>query len=90
MSLMLEGLSDPELHRKPSEGYKKVGQSIDLHGTEDALVCREAGTFWNEETTGKYPSMRPKIDAALADVTEEWETGGLVWSQEDAKRLMTP
>ena len=90
MCLMFEVLSDPALHRKASEGYKKVGASIDLHGTEDALVCREAGTFWNEETTDKYPSMRPKINAALADVTEEWETGGLVWSQEDAKRLITP
>ena len=51
MCLMLEVLSDPELHRHASEGYKKVGQTIDLYGKEDALVCREAGTFWNEGQT---------------------------------------
>ena len=90
MCLLFEVLSDPEFDRKASEGYKKVGQSIDLHGKEDALVCREAGTFWNEETTDKYPSMRPKIDAELADVTEEFETGGFAWCQEDVKRLITP
>ena len=56
MLLMFEVLSDHRLHQRASEGYEKVGQSIDLHGKEDALVCREAGTYWNEETTDK--SMR--------------------------------
>jgi len=45
MELMLDVVKDPALHRNASEGYKKVGQSIDLHGTEDELICREAGTF---------------------------------------------
>ena len=44
--LMFEVLSDNPLHKRASEGYKKVGQSIDLYGKEDELVCREAGTFW--------------------------------------------
>ena len=57
MLLMLEVLSDPQLHKQASEGYKKVGQSIDLHGKEDALVCREAGTFWNEETADCHLTM---------------------------------
>ena len=70
MLLMLEVLSDPELHRNGAEGYKKVGQSIDLNGKEDVLVCREAGTFWNEETLDKCPSMRNKIEAELAAVAE--------------------
>ena len=56
MLLMLEVLSDPALHKRASEGYKKVGQSIELYGTEDELVCREAGVFWREETTDKFPS----------------------------------
>ena len=81
MLLMLEVLSDPQLHKQASEGYKKVGQSIDLHGTEDALVCREAGTFWNEETTDKSTSMRPKIDTELAAVADVFESGGITWCQ---------
>ena len=90
MVLMLEVLSDPALHMDASEGYKKVGQSIDLHGKEDALVCREAGDVWNEETTDKFPSMRPKIDAELAAVADEFHSGGITWCQQDVKRLITP
>ena len=90
MVLMLEILSDPDLHKHASEGYKKVGQSIDLHGKEDALICREAGVFWNEVTTDKYPSMRPKINAELAAVAEEFESGGLPWTRKSVQRLITP
>jgi len=90
MLLMLEVISDPRKHERAAEGYKKVGQSIDLHGREDALVCREAGVFWNEETTDKYPSMRPKIDAELAAVAEEFASGGLTWSHHNVRRLIDP
>ena len=48
MELMLDVLKDPTLHSRASLGYKKVGQSIDLYGREDAMVCREAGGYWNE------------------------------------------
>ena len=91
MLLMLEVLSDPALHKQASEGYKKVGQSIELYGREDELVCREAGVFWNEETTDKkYPSMRPKINAELAAVADEFRSEGITWCQHDVKRLITP
>ena len=90
MQLMLEVWSDPEIHQKAAEGYKKVGQSIDLHGSEDSLVCREAGAFWNEDTTDGYITMRPKTDAELAAVADEWESGGITWCQRDVKRLITP
>lgn len=90
MLLMFEVLSNPELHKQAAEGYKKVGQSIDLHGKEDALVCREAGVFWNEETTDGYQSMRPKIDSELAAVADEFKSGGIAWCQKDIRRLITP
>jgi hypothetical protein len=90
MDLMFAVVNDSELHIAASDGYKKVGQSIALHGTEDALVCREAGVFWNEETTDKFPSMRAKIDAELAAVADEFQSGGLKWSERDVKRLITP
>ena len=70
MDLMWDILADPTLHQRASEGFKKVGQSIDLAGAEDSLVCREAGTYWNEETTDHYASMRHKIDAEFAVVAE--------------------
>ena len=90
MEMMFEVLKDPALHMAASEGYKKVGQSIDLYGKEDALVCREAGIFWNEETTDKFPSMRPKIDAELAAVADEFQSGGLTWCEKDVMRLIKP
>ena len=90
MELLLEVLVDPALHRKASEGFKKVGQSIDLHGTEDALICREAGTYWRSETTDRYPNMREKINSELTAVADEFSTGGLVWCKRDVQRLISP
>ena len=90
MLLMLEVLSDPQLHKDASDGYKKVGQSVELHGKEDTLICREAGVFWNEETTDSHTSMRPKIDAELAVVADELNSGGIAWCQRDVRRLITP
>ena len=90
LDLMFSVVNDPELHIGASSGYKKVGQSIDLYGKEDMLVCREAGTFWNEETTDKFPSMRAKIDSELAAVADEFESGGITWCEQDVRRLITP
>jgi len=90
MLMMLEVLSDPEVHAKASAGFKKVGQSIDLRGGEDALVCREAGTFWNERTTDNHLTMRPKLNAELAAVAGELSAGGITWCQRDVRRLITP
>ena len=49
MSLMYDVLSNDELHKGAAAGYKKVGQSIALDGSEDVLICREAGVFWREK-----------------------------------------
>ena len=76
LGIMLLVLSDPALHERASQGYKKVGQTVDLHGSEDALICREAGTFWNEETTDHYANMREKVNVELTAVAEEVRDGG--------------
>ena len=69
MLLMLEVLSNPALHERAARGYKSVGQSIDLWGTEDHLVTREAGIYWWEETTCKqYACMRAKINVELQEL----------------------
>ena len=75
LELMWQVLSNPALHQRAAEGFKKVGQSIDLHGAEDFMVCREAGQYWNEETTDHYPNMRQNINTELAAVQEEVESG---------------
>jgi hypothetical protein len=90
MSLMLEVLTNPGLHKAAAGGYKKVGQTVELYGLEDALICREAATFWHEETTDKYPSMRAKINAELATIKDEFDSKGIKWCQRDVKRLITP
>ena len=90
MEVMFSVLSDPHLHQRASEGYKKTGQSIDLYGKEYAMICREAERYWIEETTDKFPNMRAKIDAEFAAVAEQFECGGITWCQRDIKRLITP
>jgi len=90
MELMFEVLSDPALHMAASAGYKKTGQTIDLHGKEDCLIVREAATFWNEVTTGGHATMRPHIDAELAAVADEIDSGGLQWCKRHVLRLITP
>ena len=70
MDLMWQILSDADLHKRGSEGYRQVGQSIDLHGQEDNQVVREAGTYWNEETSGGYANVRQNIDAEMVTVVE--------------------
>lgn len=90
MDLMWSVLADPSLHQNASEGFKKVGQSIDLDGAEDALICREAAGYWHEETTDHYATMRQKLDAELAAVAEEYSSGGLTWCLRDVQRLICP
>ena len=53
-------------------------------------LLQERGAFWNEETTDKFPNMRPKIDAELAAVADEFASGRLTWCERDVQRLITP
>ena len=88
MELLHTVMSNPALHKNASYGYKMTGQSIDLHGKEDALVCREAGVYWNEKTTCGLPDMRAKLNPVLALVAEEYKEGRLEWNQDDVLRLI--
>ena len=77
-------------NRSCGRRLQKTGQTIDLYGKEDDLICREAATFWHETTTDGHVSMRPRINAELAAVAEEIDSGGLTWCQRNIKRLITP
>ena len=36
---------DADLHKQAVQGYKAIGQSIDLHGSGNQQIVREAGKF---------------------------------------------
>ena len=86
--IMRRVLSNPLLHVAAAKGYKKVGQSIDVWGSEDNQVCREAGVFWNERTTDGFANMRQKMDRELAAVAGE--AAEMPMNQRSMDRLITP
>jgi hypothetical protein len=88
LTLMFEVLSDPAVHIQAAQGYKYVGQSVELHGREDTSICREAGVYWNEQTTDKFATMRQRIDVELAAVADEFHSKRLTWCPRDVKRLI--
>lgn len=89
MSLMLQVLSDPQLHKDAAFGYKRVGQSVEIDGGEDSEICREAGIFWNEATSDGFETMRHKLKVELDSVEAEHASGGLVWGADEIKKLIT-
>ena len=48
IDIMIEVMSDVNLHLKATAGYKMTGTTNALDGTEDHLINREAEIFWNE------------------------------------------
>ena len=45
MWLMLNVLKDEKLHVDASKGFKSTGATVDLWGSEDALIAKEARAF---------------------------------------------
>ena len=62
LEIMWDVLSDLAIHNSAVAGFKKTGVTVDLHGKEDALICREAAQFWNEPTSDGFANLRAKID----------------------------
>ena len=52
------------------------------------MVVREAGVFWNEETTDGYVNMRAKINDELLPLEEEIKSKRLTWNQEAVRALI--
>ena len=84
ISMMREVLCKKQLHVQASKGYKYTGATIALDGTEDHMVCREAGEFF------RNLNMRPKLNAAMDIVRAEVKAGRLSWIKADVKRLIKP
>ena len=84
LDIMIKVMSDKELHLRASKGYKYTGTNNAFDGTEDKLICREAGVFWREL------GMRKKIDDALEKVEERFKKGDLPWNYKTVMGLMKP
>ena len=84
MDMMVRVMNNSHLHLAAAYGYKKTGITVKLDGTEDDQIVREAGVFWNERV------MRPKINAAVADVRERVRQGRLSWTEAHVRSLIAP
>jgi len=82
LDIMIEVMSDKNLHIMASEGYKYTGTTNALDGSEDNLITREAGRFWKEQ------GMSKKRDAAVADVKAKFDAGLLPWNFKTVQSLI--
>ena len=84
INIMIQVMSDKELHMRASRGYKYAGALVALDGSEDYKVCREAGEFWNEM------NMRTRINSAVAEVEAQFREGKLPWTWKTVQSVITP
>ena len=84
IDIMVDVLSNMELHLNAAKGYLRTGMTVDLDGLQDQEIVREAGAFWTEL------GMRAKISSAVAEIREEHSAKRLSWNVEDIKRIIKP
>ena len=84
INIMIEVMSDRQLHLQACKGYKYTGTTVALDGTEDHKICREAKDFWNEL------DMRKHINSAVAEVEANYKAGLLPWNYKTVQSLITP
>ena len=84
IDIMVDVLSNMELHLNAAGGYLSTGMTVALNGTQDQEIVREAGVFWKEL------GMRAKINSSAAEVEEEVAAKRLGWNVEDVKRIIKP
>ena len=88
VDLMHSILCNKELHLQAARGYKKVGQSVALNGSEDNLIVREAGRYWNEVTSDGYKNMRERVNDEMAIVAEHFAAGQIEWNKKFVRKLI--
>ena len=84
IDIMIEVMSDRNLHLQASKGYKYTGTTVALDGSEDSMICREAKDFWQEL------GMRQLINSAVAEVETKFKDGCLPWTYKTVRSLITP
>ena len=81
---MAEVWDNRKLHAQAALGYKYTGCRNALDGSEDHLICREAGFFW-----GKL-EMKEQRTKAMLDVEVEVKEERLKWGYDAVKSLIVP
>ena len=81
---MAEAWSDRNLHLQARKGYKLIGATNALDGSEDHLIAREARLFWDKL------NISAKRDATIRDVECEVESGRLTWGFDAVYSLIAP
>ena len=84
IDIMVDVVSNMELHLNAAKGYLRAGMTVDLDGLQDQEIVREAGEFWREL------GMRAKMNFAVAEVREEHKANRLRWNVEDIQRIIRP
>ena len=82
IDIMIEVMSDRDLHLTASRGFKYTGTTVALDGSEDCMICREAKDFWQEL------GMRQLINSAVAEVETKFKDGCLPWTYKTVKSLI--
>ena len=84
IDIMVDVVSNMELHLNAAKGYLRTSMTVDLDGLQDQEIVREAGVFWAEL------GMRAKINSAVKEIREEHSAGRIGWNVEDIKRIIKP
>ena len=66
LDLMIQVMSDRNLHLNGAKAYKHTGTTLAFDGTEDGELRNDARGFWHRL------GMRKKIDAAVKEVEDAW------------------
>ena len=83
VDLMVDVLSDMDLHHAAAEGSIKTGLRVSLaNSSQDHLIVTAAASFWNEL------NMREKVNAAVAEVRAGVQVVRLRWCVNDIRRLI--
>ena len=84
IDIMVDVVSNLELHLNVAKGYLRTGMTVDLDGLQDQEIVREAGVCWAEL------GMRATINSAVKEIREEHSAGRIGWNVEDIKRIIKP
>ena len=82
MDIMIDVMSDTQLHLNAVEGYRRTGTTVALDVTEDHKIKREAADFWNEL------DVRDHVNSAVADVEARYRAKTLDWTYELVQSLI--
>ena len=84
LDLMIQVMSDKNLHLNAAKAYTYTGTTLAFDGTEDSELRNDAKEFWHRL------GMRNKINAAVKEVEDAWNAGTIRWNYKSVQSLITP